>query len=269
MTSGIDAADNAAALTAAIAEAAVGGAVMLFTPEMCGCLDRDRTRAALSIRAPDDDPVLAAVRGAAARHRIWVAAGSLAVRGNGDDGRWCNRSFIVDDRGAVRATYDKMHLFDIDLPDGTSWQESAAYAAGDQPVVADTPIGRIGLAVCYDLRFPALFAALSDAGAVILSVPAAFTVPTGLRHWHVLLRARAIENACFVIAAAQVGHHADGRTTYGHSLVIDPSGEIVLDMGGEAPGIAFADLDMEKMAAVRQSIPVLAHRRSIGPVMKS
>jgi predicted amidohydrolase len=266
MTSGIDPAVNAADLRHGIAAAAANGAVMLFAPEMAGLIDRDRTRAAASIHVEADDPVLAAVRDAAARAAIWVHLGSLAVRR--EDGRLANRSFVIDATGAIRARYDKLHLFDVDLPSGESWQESAAYAAGDAAVVVATPIGAIGLSICYDLRFPALYAALSGAGAELLAIPAAFTRPTGAAHWHALMRARAIETGCFVVAAAQAGAHEDGRATYGHSLVVDPWGEVLLDMG-EARGLGFAEVDLDRVADVRGRIPVLTHRRSIPPVIRA
>ncbi len=156
---------------------------------------------------------------------LWIHIGSLALAGERDDGRLVNRGFVIDGSGAIRATYDKIHLFDVDLPTGESWRESAAYAGGERSVVVETPVGALGLSVCYDLRFPDLYRALTDAGATILSVPAAFTVPTGQAHWHILLRARAIEAGVFVVAAAQVGRHEDGRETYGHSLVVDPWGQ--------------------------------------------
>ena len=261
-TSGIDPAANAATLTRAIAEAKAGGADMLFTPEMVGCLDRDRKRAAGTLTDEAHDPVLAAAREAAARAGIWVHIGSLGLAGERDDGRWTNRSFVIDDRGEIRARYDKIHLFDVDLPNGVSWRESAVYAPGDTVVTVDTPWARIGLSVCYDLRFADLYRRLSDAGAMILLIPAAFTVPTGQAHWEILLRARAIESAAFVIAPAQVGTHEDGRETYGHSLVIDPWGEILLDMD-ETPGLAFVDIDLDRVGAVRARIPVLAHRRNL------
>lgn len=263
MTAGIDPQANAQTLVAAVAEAQAGGATMLFTPEMSGLIDRDRARAASSIVAAEDDPVLAAVRAAAAEHGLWVHIGSLAVRGT--DGRFANRGFVIDDRGAIRATYDKIHLFDVDLPTGESWRESAAYAPGERAVAVDTPLGRLGLSVCYDLRFAALYGALSEAGATLLAVPAAFTVPTGEAHWHTLLRARAIEAGAFVIAAAQAGQHEDGRTTYGHSLAIDPWGRVLLDMG-DATGVGFAELDDAITADVRARIPVLQHRRPIPAV---
>jgi deaminated glutathione amidase len=259
---GIDPAANAEALAGAVADAARGGAAILFTPEMSGLLDRDRARAAAHYRREAEDPVLARVRAAAADAGVWVQLGSLALLGE-EGGRLVNRSFLIDDSGAIRARYDKMHLFDVDLPTGESWRESASFRAGERLVVADSPLGPLGLSICYDLRFAGLYAALSGAGAVALSVPAAFTVPTGQAHWHVLLRARAIENACFVIAAAQGGTHEDGRATYGHSLVVDPWGEVLLDMQDRRAALGFADLDLERLKDVRSRLPVLAHRRPL------
>jgi len=266
MTAGIDPAVNAQILEGAIAEAAARGAAMLFTPEMSGLIDRDRVRAAVHLVAEDADPVLARVRAAAAAHGLWVHLGSLAVRGA--DGRLANRGYVIDDRGDIRARYDKMHLFDVDLPSGESWRESASYAPGEQAVVVDTPVGRLGLAICYDLRFPALFAALTGAGATILSVPAAFTRPTGAAHWHVLLRARAIEAGVHLVAAAQTGEHQDGRATYGHSLVVGPWGEVLLDMG-EAAGLGFAEIDPAQVESVRERLPAIRHRRAIPPVVQA
>ncbi len=263
MTSGIDPAVNAATLVDAIRAVGGQGATMLFTPEMSGLIDRDRARAGAAIVAEDTDIVLAAVRRAAAETGIWVHLGSLAVRR--PDGKFANRGFLIDAAGVIRARYDKLHLFDVDLPSGESWRESAVYVGGDTAVVVDTPAGKIGASICYDLRFADLYRALSDAGATILSVPAAFTQPTGVAHWHVLLRARAIEAGAYVVAAAQTGTHADGRTTYGHSLVIDPWGEVILDMA-EAAGLAVVDLDPAQVDAVRSRIPVLQHRRPIPPV---
>ncbi len=263
---GTDPVASAAHLTTAIAEASAGGADMLFTPEMSNLIDRDRERAAINLRDEATDPVLASVREAAAKAGLWVHLGSIALAGERPDGRLVNRAFVIDDTGAIRARYDKIHLFDVDLPTGESWRESAAYAPGESSVIASTPLGLLGLSICYDLRFPDLYRGLSDAGATLLSVPAAFTVPTGEAHWHVLLRARAIEAGAYVIAAAQTGRHDDGRTTYGHSLVIDPWGEILLDMGGQE-GIGYAEIDPARVADVRSRIPALAHRRPISPVV--
>ncbi len=259
---GIDPEANAAALVARVGEAAAGGAVMLFTPEMSGLLDRDRARADRHLRAEADDPVLAAVRAAAADAGIWIHLGSLALRCDGAD-KLVNRGFVIDDGGEVRARYDKMHLFDVDLPTGESWRESATYQGGEGPVLVETPLGMLGLSICYDLRFAGLYARLSDAGATLFSIPAAFTVPTGEAHWHVLMRARAIEAGAFVVAAAQVGRHADGRETYGHSLVVDPWGQVLLDMGGEGTGLGLADIDPGAVDEVRRRLPAIRHRRAI------
>jgi predicted amidohydrolase len=239
---------------------------MLFTPEMSGLLDRDRERSAAKLRSEDEDEVLQAVRKAARRTGIWVHLGSLAVRR--PDGRLSNRAFLIDGEGEVRATYNKLHLFDVDLPTGESWRESALYAPGERAVVAETPVGPLGLSICYDLRFPDLFRSLTDAGARILSIPAAFTVPTGQAHWHVLMRARAIEAGVFVVAAAQGGEHEDGRETFGHSLVVGPWGEVLLDMG-EGEGVAFADIDLAEVETVRERLPAIRHRRSIPPVERA
>jgi len=258
---GIDPAESALALVGAIDEAAAGGAEILFTPEMSGLLDRDSTRAAKNLRREENDPVLAAAREAARRNHIWVSVGSLAVLG--DQGKVANRAFVIDREGVIRARYDKMHLFDVDLPTGESWRESNTYSPGQGAVLVNgTPVGKLGLTICYDLRFPLLFARLAESDADVISVPAAFTVPTGRAHWHVLLRARAIEAGLFVVAAAQVGRHEDGRQTFGHSLVIDPWGEVLLDMG-EQPGVGFADIDLKRIPEVRSRIPALNHRRPI------
>ncbi|HEY0026945.1 MAG TPA: carbon-nitrogen hydrolase family protein [Allosphingosinicella sp.] len=263
---GIDPSANASAIVAAVEEAGAGGAEMLFTPEMSGLLDRDRSRASAHYRREEEDPVLAAVREAAARTGLWVHLGSVAVRGEG--ALLANRGFLIDAGGAIRARYDKLHLFDVDLPTGESWRESASYQPGSHAVVADTPAGPMALAICYDLRFPDLFRALTDAGALILSIPAAFTVPTGRDHWHVLMRARAIEAGVFVVAAAQGGVHEDGRETFGHSLVVGPWGEVLLDMG-EGQGVAFAELDVAAVDAVRSRLPAIRHRRLIPPVQRA
>jgi len=259
---GIDPEANAGDLVKAIEDAAAGGATILFTPEMSGLLDQDRQRASQHLRSEADDLVLAAVRGAAQQASIWVHVGSLALAGEREDGRLVNRGFLIDPAGTIRARYDKIHLFDVDLPTGESWRESAAYAPGERAVAAETPLGMLGLSVCYDLRFPDLYRALTGAGATILSIPAAFTVPTGQAHWHVLLRARAIEAGVFVVAAAQVGRHQDGRETFGHSLVVDPWGEVLLDMG-QVPGLGFTEIDLDQVKRVRARIPAIRHRRPI------
>ena len=264
MRSGIDVAANAAALVGAVEQAAAAGAAMLFTPEMSGLLDSDRVRAGAVVRSEGQDQVLSAVRSAAKANGIWVHLGSLALREGG--GKLVNRGFVIDASGEIAARYDKIHLFDVDLPTGESWRESAVYQAGDAAVVVrDTPVGTLGLTICYDLRFPAIFERLSEAGADFIAVPAAFTVPTGQAHWHVLLRARAIEAGLFVVAAAQSGRHDDGRATFGHSLVVDPWGEVLVD-GDDGEKLLFAELELERIAEVRSRIPVMRHRRAIPAV---
>ena len=264
-TTGIDPAANAERLVGAVGEAAAGGAVMLFTPEMSGLLDRDSERAAHNVRLEENDQVLAAARDAARKHGIWVHLGSLAVRTEGR--QLANRAFVIDPRGEIRARYDKIHLFDVDLPTGESWRESNVYKHGSEAVVVTgTPVGTLGLTICYDLRFPALFARLAEAGADLIAVPAAFTVPTGRAHWEVLLRARAIEAGLFVVAAAQSGNHEDGRNTYGHSLVVDPWGEVLLDMA-EGRGVGFADIELSRITDVRGRVPALSHRRPVGEAL--
>ncbi|MBC2666413.1 carbon-nitrogen hydrolase family protein [Novosphingobium flavum] len=269
MTSGIDPAANARAVAEGAARAAAEGAAMLFTPEMAGLIDRDRKRAAASIVSEEADLTLAAAREAAARAGIWVALGSLALRRSGEgDGRFANRALVIGPDGEIRARYDKMHMFDVDLATGESWRESNAYAPGEAlGVVEGTPVGRLGLAICYDVRFPALFEALGRRQCDAIAIPAAFTVPTGRDHWHLMQRARAVEASAFVISAAQVGRHEDGRETYGHSLVVDPWGHVLLDMGGAddggAAGLGFAEIDPARIAAVRAQLPSLANRRAI------
>ena len=265
MTTGIDPAANAAAIDDAVGRARAGGAVMLFTPEMSGLLDRKRDRAKSAIRREEDDPVLATTREAARCNGMWVHVGSLAIAR--DDGKWANRSFVIDDKGEIRSRYDKIHMFDVDLATGETWRESSAYTAGDAVVSVETPVGRLGLAICYDVRFPALFEALGKVGCDVIAIPAAFTVPTGRAHWHLLQRARAVEASAFVLSAAQVGLHEDGRETYGHSLAVDPWGEVLLDMGGADNGrgaaLGFVDLDPARIAQVRSQLPSLANRRAI------
>lgn len=267
MQSGIDPDRNAATLVEAIADAAKGGAAMLFTPEMSGLLDRDRARASQRIVAEQDDRVLAAVRAAAADHGIWVAIGSLAVQADcaasSPASRWANRSFIIDASGRIAARYDKMHMFDVALDNGETWRESQAYVPGDTVTIAHTPIGKLGLSICYDIRFPALYQELGLRSCDTIAIPAAFTQSTGRDHWHILQRSRAIEQSAYVIAAAQVGTHEDGRTTYGHSLVVDPWGTVLLDMGGKVAGLGFAQIDAARLASVRRQLPSLANRRVI------
>lgn len=263
MCSGIDAQANADSVSAGIYGSANAGARFYFAPEMSGLIDRDRARAALSIGAECDNLVIIAARKAAAATGMWVHIGSIPVRYEHDNTRLANRSIIINGAGAIIARYDKMHLFDVQLSGGEHWHESNAYRAGDHLVVAETALGKMGLAICYDLRFPDLFSHMARSGAGVFAVPSAFTVPTGRAHWHILLRARAIESACFVIAAAQSGTHTDGRQTYGHSLVIDPWGDVLLDMGDDE-GLGFATIDLGRIDEVRGQIPVHLNRRDIG-----
>ena len=263
MCSGIDPEANYAVIAKAARAAAVEGAGMLFTPEMSLLLDRNRARARQKIVSQDQSPFVPRFAALAAETGVAIALGSMAVTHEAG-GKNANRSMLFAPGSAEPVTYDKMHMFDVDLANGESWRESNAYRAGSEVVtVDDTPIGRLGLTVCYDLRFPALFGELGNLCCDTIAVPAAFTKPTGAAHWHIMLRARAIEASAFVIAAAQVGQHEDGRETYGHSLVVDPWGEVLLDMGGETSGLAVCDIDLGRIAEVRAQVPSLANRRAI------
>lgn len=266
MCSGIDPAQNVNSMTDAIYQTSSGGAVMYFAPEMSLLLDRDRNRAREHIVDESASAGLERLKQAARDAAIWVHVGSMPVL-HPDSGKFANRTLVIGPDGEIRARYDKMHLFDVDLATGESWRESSAYEGGKAPVIVDTPLGRMGLTICYDMRFPDLYSVLSRSGADIFAVPAAFTVPTGKAHWHVLLRARAIESEAFVVAAAQSGTHEDGRKTYGHSLVVDPWGEILLDMG-DGEGLGFAEIDLHHMAEVRAQIPVHKNRRDIDMPVK-
>jgi predicted amidohydrolase len=265
MTSGTDMERNCSAMVEAVSAAKAGGAGMYFAPEMSLLLDRDRIRSADAIVPEAQSEAIQRLAAAARENAIWLHLGSLPVAAEGEAKRRANRSLLFDSSGQIVARYDKMHLFDVDLSTGESWRESSAYVGGGGPVLAETPLGALGLTICYDMRFPDLYSRLARAGATAFTVPAAFTVPTGQAHWHVLLRARAIESAAFVIAAAQSGKHEDGRETYGHSLVVDPWGTVLLDMG-EGEGLGFADLDPGRVAEVRGQIPVHLNRRDIPPL---
>lgn len=263
MNTGIDPGKNVMVIEAALAEAAAEGATMLFTPEMSVMLDQKRSRAARHIHREADDPSVVELKRAARASGIWLALGSTAMQAGADSDKWANRSLLINGNGEIVARYDKIHMFDVDLASGESWRESSAYRAGNAAVSAKTPIGQLGFAICYDLRFPALFDALGRAGCDAIALPAAFTVPTGRDHWHIMLRARAIESSCYIIAAAQVGEHEDGRATYGHSLVVDPWGKVLLDMGGEGPALGYAEIELARITEVRRQLPSLANRRKI------
>jgi predicted amidohydrolase len=248
--------DEAEAL---IRRAAKAGASYVQTPEMTPLLERDRDSLTAAIRPEADDPAIRRFAGLAKELGIHLHLGSMAVRSAA--GGIANRSLLFAPDGAIAARYDKIHMFDVDLAGGESWRESRTYAAGDRAVIADLPGARLGLTVCYDLRFPHLYRALAQAGASALAVPAAFTRQTGMAHWHVLLRARAIETGSFVIAAAQGGHHEDGRDTYGHSLIVDPWGRILAEAEGDEPGFIIAAVDPGASDAARSRIPALRHDR--------
>ncbi len=268
LTSTPDPVRNLAATEALVRMAAAGGAAIVLTPEVTNILGASRAAQAAAAVEEDADPTLARLAAVAAELGIWLLIGSLALRSGADDGRLANRSFLIGPDGGVRARYDKIHMLDVTLPGGEVYRESASFRPGAQAVVADTPWGGLGMTVCYDLRFPALHRHLAQAGAVILSVPAAFTRPTGAAHWEVLLRARAIETGCFVLAPAQTGSHGvvDGRTrqTWGHSRAIGPWGE-VLAAADETPGVTVVDLDLGAVAEARGRIPALTHDRAFAP----
>ena len=258
MRSGLEPQANLAAVLAGIDEAKRGGADYVQTPEMTNVLENKRERLFTKIFSEEQDPTLATLREVAARLSIYIHLGSLAIKASPE--KAANRSFLIDRKGDIAARYDKIHMFDVDLAGGESYRESNTYRPGELAVVADLPWGRLGLTVCYDLRFPALYRALAEAGASFLAIPSAFTKQTGEAHWHVLMRARAIENGCFVFAAAQGGKHEHGRETYGHSLVVDPWGKIIAE-GGTEPGVIFADIDPAEIAAARGRVPSLSHGR--------
>ena len=269
LTSSDDPADNLARAAALIRRAAAEGAELALTPEVTNCVSLSRTRQEAVLRREEDDPTLAGLRDLAAELGIWVLAGSLALRTDDPDGRFANRSFLIDAGGEIRARYDKIHMFDVDIGgEAESYRESRGYRPGGRAVVADSPWGRIGLTICYDLRFPALYRALAAAGARILTVPSAFTVPTGRAHWETLLRARAIETGCAVLAPAQTGEHpaAEGRRrrTYGRSLAVGPWGAVLAD-AGEAEGATVVEIDLSEVEAARSRVPALANARPFEP----
>jgi predicted amidohydrolase len=260
MNSGTESEPNLDALAALAKEAAAQGAVYALSPEVSVVFaeNRDGLRA---VAGPwDGNPAIARCAQIARETGLWLHLGSLAVAL--PDGRFANRSVLFRPDGAVAATYDKIHLFDATLPGVREYRESATYAGGDRAVVADAAGLRLGLTICYDVRFPALHRALAEASAQLIAVPAAFTVPTGEAHWEVLLRARAIETGCFVIAAAQAGQHQNGRATYGHSMIVDPWGKVLGELGGDGPGVLVADIDPKAVAEARGRVPALANART-------
>lgn len=269
LTVGDDPAENLPETLALIRAAVQGGAGFVLTPECTNALSSNRARQRTLFRTEDQDPTLAALREEAARAGIWLLIGSLGVLTDDPDGRFANRSFLIRPDGTIAARYDKIHMFDVNVSETEVYRESAGYRPGSRAVLADTPFARIGMTVCYDVRFPHLYRRLAQAGAEVITVPAAFNHITGAAHWEILLRARAIETGCYVLAPAQTGFHPEkdgkGRRTHGHSLVIAPWGEVLSDAGTE-PGVIFADIDLAEVAKARDRVPSLSHDRDFaGP----
>ena len=259
-----DPAENLPHTRAMLEEAAGAGAGFVLTPEVTNCLSSDRAQQRAVLRHEEEDPTLAALREDAARLKLWLLIGSLALKTDDEDGRFANRSFLIGPDGGIVARYDKINMFDVDVSETEKYRESAGYRPGTRAVIAPTPFGTLGLSICYDVRFPQLYRRLSQAGAQILTVPAAFNDTTGKAHWQSLLRARAIENGAYILAPAQTGTHAahEGRPrrTWGHSMVVAPWGEVVAD-GGTDPGITYAEIDLAAVERARRRIPSLMHDR--------
>lgn len=265
LTSGPDPEANLPVTLRLVREAAAGGAQLVLTPEITNLVTSDRAHQRAMLRPETEDATLAAFVVEARALGIWILIGSLALETGDPDGRFANRSFLISPTGEIVARYDKVHMFDVEVSATESYRESAAFRPGHRAVLADTQLARIGMTVCYDLRFPELFRRLALAGAQIITVPAAFTRPTGEAHWEVLLRARAIETGCFILAPAQTGQHTETRATWGHSLAVSPWGEVLAD-GGTAPGVTLVDLDLAAVENARRRIPSLTHRREFeGP----
>ena len=269
LSSSDDPSENLKEIKTLVEKAAAAGAGFVLTPEVSNCVSTSRSRQRDVLSLQEDDPTLAALREQAGKLGIWLLIGSLGLKTGDPDGRFANRSFLIRPDGQIGAWYDKIHMFDVQVTPEETYRESDGYRPGNRAVVADTPFGKIGMSICYDVRFAHLYQALAQAGATILTVPAAFSYVTGAAHWHALLRARAIESGCFVIAPAQTGTHKSAknktRDTYGHSLVVDPWGEVILDAGTSA-GVFSFDLDMNKVDAARRKVPGLANARDFsGP----
>ena len=262
VSAGNDMAANIEAASALARTAHKDGANFIAFPECVSMIEMGRETVLANAATEDNHPALAAFTDLAAGLGVWLLSGTLSVRLEGD--RVANRSYLMDPVGTVRAQYDKIHMFDVDLEAGESYRESATYRPGDAATLTETPWGLLGMTICYDLRFPQLYRDLAQAGASLLSVPSAFTRPTGRAHWEILLRARAIENGAYVFAPAQCGEHPHGRLTYGHSMIIDPWGDILAE-AGEEPGYIVADIDMAKVLEVRSALPSLTHDRSYTP----
>ncbi|MGF1502924.1 MAG: carbon-nitrogen hydrolase family protein [Paracoccaceae bacterium] len=264
ITSSDDPDANRARVVHMIRDAAAAGAALVLTPEVTNCVSLDRARQEAVLSPEADDPTLAALREVAAETGIWLLAGSLAIKTGDADGRFANRAFLIGPEGEIAARYDKIHMFDVALGGDERYRESRGYRPGTEVVLAETPLARIGMTICYDMRFPALYRSLAEAGAEIIAVPSAFTVPTGRAHWETLLRARAIETGAFVLAPAQWGTHpaASGRSreTYGHSLAVDPWGRVIAD-AGEGEGTTHVTLDLDEVSHARARVPSLANAR--------
>ena len=264
LTSSDDPAENLDTVRGMMRDASAQGADVVLTPEVTNCVSLSRTHQKDVLHLEADDPVLAGLRDEAKALGLWLLIGSLGVKTGDADGRFANRSFLIDDTGEIRARYDKIHMFDVQVTPEETFRESDGYRPGDRAVLAETPWGPLGMTICYDVRFPHLYRALAQAGARILTVPAAFSPVTGAAHWEPLLRARAIETGCFVLAPAQCGQHAaragKTRRTHGHSLAIAPWGEVLAD-GGEEPGIVMVDLDLDAVDTARGKVPSLTHDR--------
>ena len=251
-------AENILSVERLVREAAGRGAAYVQTPEMTNIVQRDRRALETELHPEETDPAIKRFSALAAELGIILHIGSLALKAGS---RIANRAFVFGSKGELLTRYDKIHLFDVDLPGGESWRESAVYYPGDRAIVVDLPWAKLGVAICYDIRFPQLFRAEAHAGAEVLTAPAAFTRQTGEAHWHVLQRARAIENGAFVVSAAQAGRHADGRETFGHSIIVSPWGEVLAEAGGEGPEVIVADIDPTRVAEARQRIPALRNER--------
>lgn len=268
LTSSDDPVANLPVTLAALAQACDDGAAFVLTPEVTNCVSADRTHQVSVLHHQDDDPTLAALRDFAAQRGVWLSIGSLALKTDDPDGRFANRSFLIGPNGEIHAWYDKIHMFDVAISDTETYRESAGYRPGGRAVLANTPWGKLGLTICYDLRFPHLYRDLAQAGASLLTIPAAFSPVTGAAHWHVLLRARAIETGCFVLAAAQTGQHkvqsGRARQTYGHALVVAPWGEVLADAGTD-PGVITADLDLDAVAQARRKVPSALANQAYAP----
>ncbi|MEM7303601.1 MAG: carbon-nitrogen hydrolase family protein [Pseudomonadota bacterium] len=260
LRSGIDPEQNQLVVGDLIADAAGQDAKFVQTPEMTGFVQKRRAGLMETVRKQDDDPIVAAASGWAKQHEIWLHIGSTAILR--DDGKVANRAFVFAPDGALISTYDKIHMFDVDLDNGESWRESAIYESGTRSVLTRAAGATIGLGICYDVRFPALANTYAQNGAEVLTFPACFTRQTGRAHWHTLMQARAIENGAYVISAAQGGDHEDGRETFGHSIIVDPWGEVIADSCNEEPGVVVAEIDLDAVKAARSKVPNLKNERA-------